>query len=254
MNKKILLVLILVMVTGGGLLLAQDFASMPKNTITVDIGPTLIGLGFKAAASGMGADEAGVDTKGFGIGAQYERQLLEKLSVGGRFAYLGFGLGMSDTDDSGGTAKYTMDISSFSIEGHVRFYPSADTFFLDGMLGYANLAVGFKGKYTYRSEIDGHKYAKEVSFTAPRDYLKLGAKIGWRIDFGDPGGFVFEPSFGYYTGVGLGDTLGKKLSKEITKLAGEPVDVSDTDEAFKYLEDIIFIGGPRLSLSFGWRF
>jgi len=239
---------------GGGVLLAQDgFDTMPKNTVTVDIGPTIIGAFFGSAGALVGGEEdAGVQTTGFGIGAQYERQLIEKLSVAGRFAYLSTGVGMSDT--SGGvTSKYTMDMSSFSIEGHVRFYPFNQVFFLDGMLGYANLAISFKGDFAYTDEYNRNQTVK-ISFTAPRDYLKLGAKIGWRIDFGSEGGFVFEPSFGWYGGIGISDTLGKTLSKEITKITGDKADLTDLDETFALLENYIFIGGPRLCLSFGWRF
>jgi hypothetical protein len=154
-------------------------------------------------------------------------------------------MGMSDSQ-GGSTVKFTMEFVSFSIEGHIRFYPFVRTFFLDGMLGYANLAINFNGEMFVTG--GGIKYREKVSLTMPRDYFKCGAKIGWRIDFGNHGGFVFEPSFGWYGGIPLGDTIGKKLSKE---LGG---DVTDIDESLKYLEEFMFIGGPRISLAFGFRF
>jgi hypothetical protein len=249
MTKKILLVLIIVAIfTGAGF--AQDFQSMPKNTITVDFGPTIIGLGIASAGSSMGGSDNGLSTTGFGIAAQYERQLLEKMSVGGRFAYLGTGIGMGDKDEN-----YALNISSFSIEGHIRFYPGGGAFFLDGMLGYANLAIGFDG--TMKIEERGREKTESVSFSVPRDYFKLGAKIGWRIDFGDAGGFIFEPSFGWYTGVGLGDTIGTGLVNTINKKYNGDLDketAKSLDDTIAILEDYIFIGGPRFCLSFGWRF
>jgi len=247
MKKGLFLVFILAMAVAG-IGFAQD------NTITVDIGPTIVGLGFASAGSSMSSSDNKVNSTGFGIAAQYERQLLEKLSVGGRFAYLDASVGMGNSG-AGYSQNYTMNISSFSIEGHVRFYPGANVFFVDGMLGYANLAIGFKGTMSIYE--GGSTVSETVSFSVPRNYLKLGAKIGWRFNFGRTSGFVFEPSFGWYQGVGLGDTLGTGLAKTIkNKYNGELTteDIKDIDDAFKILEQYIFIGGPRLCLSFGWRF
>jgi hypothetical protein len=231
------------------------FAAMPKNTITVDIGPTIIGLGIGIAGTALGGGE-GLSSSGFGIAASYERQLLEKLTVGGRFAYLGGGLGFADSTEDG-SASLSMKISSFSLEAHTRFYPWARNFFLDGMLGFANLSIGFSGSVSYKEENTGISKKETIAFDASRGYFKLGAKIGWRIDFGKQGGFIFEPSFGWYGGIGFGDTLGAKLVDDVKKTIGAEdieVDLTDVDPAFKYLENLIFIGGPRLALSFGWRF
>jgi hypothetical protein len=216
------------------------------NTITVDFGPTIIGAVYGGVGNLVGG-ETGLSSSGFGIAAQYERQLRENLTVAGRFAYLGFGFGTKMSEE-GLSAQLRMDISSFSIEGHLRFYPSADTFFLDGMLGYANLAMKFSGGVIVKED-SGPPAEEKISFGASRHYFKLGAKLGWRVDFGKPGGFIFEPCFGYYGGIGLGDTLGKKLSNNIE---GD-IDLTNIDPLFKILEGI-FIGGPRLSLAFGWRF
>jgi hypothetical protein len=217
--------------------------STPMNTVTVDIGPTIIGGVMKGAGSVIG--DSGLSSSGFGIGAQYERQIFDKLSVAGRFAYLGAGVGMADEQGSVKTSL-SLKLSSFSLEGHVRYYPWAGTFYLDGMLGYANMSMKFSGQV-----IDATTHnAINASLSVSRSYFKLGAKIGWRIDFGEPGGFTFEPSFGYYAGIGLGDTMGKRFSNGIT---GNP-DMGDLDTIFKYIEQLIFVGGPRLSLAFGWRF
>lgn len=228
---------------------------MPMNTITVDIGPTMYGLAFGLA--GVLLDEPGINTSGFGIAAQYERQIVDKFSLAGRFSYLGTGVGVVTTTEDG-KAVAEMRFTAFSVEGHARFYPWAETFYVDGMLGYANMSTTISGLVSYKDTNDITR-RETIAFTASRNYFEFGAKVGWRIDFGRPGGFVFEPSFGWYGGIGVGDTLGKKLSDDINKKllseGGEgDADMSETDEMFKLLENFVFVGGPRFSLSFGWRF
>jgi hypothetical protein len=249
--------------------------TMPKNTITVDLGPTIVGVGIGVAGNALSSGD-GIKTSGsFGIGAQYERQLLPKLSVGARFAYLGSSLGYNnvqkDSDSQSGvstTGTLTTDLSvrfsSFSLEGHARYYPFNETFFLFGMLGYARFTTAFSGKAVAEVEASGYgtikKEAVDVSFPASRNYFKLGGKLGWRITFGkNPrGGFVFEPAFGYYAGFSGSETIGTQLAKGISKAAGVDQDSEDIvkvlDPAFLLLENFIFVGGPRLSLNFGWRF
>jgi len=252
MTKKGLVMLVLVIFVAEWSFAQMDsetipentvFGIMPKNSITVDFGPTLYGL-FVAGMGNIIGEES-LSTAGFGIAAQYERQILEKLSVAGRFAYLGLGMGLAEESD-GLKAVLEMKFSSFSLEGHIRFYPVRETFFLDGMLGYANMSTTFSGEDIVTEY--GKEKKESVSFSASINYFTLGAKLGWRIDFGKQGGFVFEPSFGYYGGIGIGDTIGKKLANDV----GE--DMSEFDEVFTILENIILIGGPRLSLAFGWRF
>jgi hypothetical protein len=239
MRKKGLLAIIIAMFVGGMAFAQIDTVRMPANTITVDFGPTIVGAVFGALGDIIGED--GLSSSGFGIAAQYERQLFQQLSVAGRFAYLGFGFGVLQ-EESGIRAELDMDLSSFSLEGHVRYYPFGETFFLNGMLGYANLQAALSG------QVIAGGMREPVNFTASRDYVKFGGKLGWRISFGRSGGFTFEPSIGYYGGIGLGDTFGQKLYNEVGR------DVSEYDEVFTLLENFIFIGGPRVSLSFGWRF
>jgi len=246
MAKKCLLVSVLALFVAGGIFGQADFESMPKNTVTVDFGPTLVGATIKSLGDAMNDAGAGTSSSGFGIAAQYERQLLEKLSVQGRFAYVGGGLGFKEEN-----AVLEMKLNSFSLEGHARFYPfRRGVFFLDGMLGYANMATTFSGKAKYTDKNTGAKVIESVSVKASRSYFKYGTKIGWRIDFGTSGGFIFEPSFGWYGVAGIGDTFGKKL------FAGTDADkdaVAAYDDLFEVFE-ILGIGGLRLSLAFGWRF
>ncbi|MCL1927601.1 MAG: hypothetical protein FWG07_02265 [Treponema sp.] len=254
MAKKGFVLLVLVALVTGGVFAQTDFGSMSKNTITVDLGPTLVGVAI--GQIGKYIDEDGPSSSGFGIGAQYERQILPKLSIAGRFAYLRGDLGIVedgyDTDLLiNAKASLGINITSFSIEGHVRFYPGGETFFIDGMLGYANLSTSFSGE----AVVDGYgqKEIRSVSVTASRNYFKFGAKLGWRISFGKNGGFTIEPAIGYYGGIGMGDTIPKQLAKGIGDNIDEDAIVGFND-AFKMVENYIFIGGPRVTLSFGYRF
>ncbi|MDR0320112.1 MAG: autotransporter outer membrane beta-barrel domain-containing protein [Treponema sp.] len=265
MKKKILAVLVILAVAAGGAFAQTDFdqdgfETMPKNTIVLDIGPTLFGvswayLGTVATAS-EGADTDDISYSGFGISAQYERQLLERLSVAGKIGYLGVGIGVSAGEEDT-SINIDTNIASFTVEAHVRYYPFGGTFFLDGMLGYANMTLTSSGTISGKNENDETERFS-ASYTISRNYFNYGAKLGWRINFGRQGGFTFEPSLGWYGNVGLGDTFGKSLKKSLIKAAGEDIDFGDTFEDFdtmlEILENFIFIGGPRLTLAFGWRF
>jgi len=204
------------------------------NIITVDFGPTIIGIVIGSLPVGKE-----VDLSGFGISMQYERQLFERLSIAGRFAYLGSTVERSDND-----TKFTIDLSSFSLEAHPRVYPFGGSFFLDGMLGFANMSLGLKGDIKTKSD-----NSEPISGSVSRGYFKSGVKLGWRADFGEPGGFIFEHSYGWYNASGTGKTMGKQIEKKV----GEEID-SDVDKMFSAFEDYIFVGGPRVTFAFGWRF
>jgi hypothetical protein len=259
MTKKSLLMLVLAVVIAGSIF-AQSFASMPKNTVTVDVGPTIVGLALGQAGNLMGNIAEGlpkIDSTGFGIAVQYERQVLAPLGVAARFAYLGAGLngGLNLADpDSEATANTSarLDIKTISAEAHARFYPFAGrTFFLGGLVGFGNLSMD--GNLTVKVSNAGQIVNDEnVNASMQRNYAKVGAKIGWRMDFGRPGGFVFEPSFGYDHAIGLGKTFTTQLQENIT--GGTLGDVGDLDQVFNIIESYALVGGPRLTLGFGWRF
>jgi len=257
MTKKFVLILVLSVLTVGVVFSQTDFKGMAKNTVTADVGPTIIGAVIGVAGDMLGGG-TGLSSSGFGIGAQYERQLARKFSVAARFAYLAGGVGMSDSSDQGGTNINTslgIDMSSYSIEGHARFYPWGKTFFLDGMLGYANMAVKFSGNMIGTVEVGGVEQKQEVSVNmdASQGFFKMGAKIGWRISFGKNGGFTFEPAFGYSYGIGFGDSVGDQLSKQIKDKSGADIG-GGFNQVFDIVQNFIFIGGPRMTLAFGWRF
>jgi hypothetical protein len=253
-KKGLLFFVVLILATAGAFANESDDSS-PKNTVTVDFGPTIIGAAIGTVGSLMGdGEDTGVSTSGFGIGVQYEYQLFHNLSLAGRFAYLGGGIGISMSD---GPLKASVEarIDSISIEAHARYYPLGQTFFLDGMLGFASITLGLKGEVIVDDE-SGKPIKMGADLGVPRGYFKLGAKIGWRIDFGSPGGFVFEPSFGYYAGAGLGDTFGTLIAKKLNETMNSDQDLGTEglDQVFGLAESYVFAGGPRFSLSFGWKF
>jgi len=258
MAKKILLALVLSVCTAGAVFSQTDFKDMAKNTITVDLGPTIVGIIINAVGDVLGGAETGISSSGFGIGAQYERQLLKQLSVAARFTYLGGGLGFASSYTESGITVNTslgVDIRSFSIEGHARYYPLGETFFLDGMLGYANMKVIFSGDLVGTDQVSGASVGVSANMDASQGFFTLGAKIGWRIKFGKrKDGFIFEPSLGYVFGIGLGDTVWKKLEKQIRDKSGDDIEVDGFVPLFEIVQNFLFIGGPRFSLAFGWRF
>jgi len=255
MAKKGLLVLIIAVLAAGGTFAQSDYASMAKSTVTVDFGPTIAGFVVNPLSStieSMLENVSGIKTSGFSIAAQYERQLLKQVSVAGRFVY-----GGNDADftykqpDTIISATPVLNLTSLAVEGHARFYPFGETFFLDGMLGYAYLKAKLSG--TVVAKVGPISVAMPASASADNNYLKLGGKLGWRITFGNNGGLTFESAIGYYAGTALGDDLGKKVSAELKKAIGG-YEVVDIAEPFSLLENFILIGGPRVTLALGYRF
>ena len=226
MPKKIAISIIFVFVAGLGFS-QTNFERMPRHTITVDVGPTIIGMWLGALSGLLFLDDDGHrSSSGSGFALQYDHQVLQRLSVAGRFAYMGVNAS-NDAND--------VRVSSFSMEAHGRVFPAARTFFLGGMVGYGNLAVrGFNGDSV-------------IADRASMNYFKYGGRLGWRINFGRRGGFTFEPSLGWFNAVGFGNTLGARLYRD-------PEDVREFDNSVSILENFIFIGGPRVTLAFGWMF
>jgi len=257
MARKILVMAILAVCAVGTAFAQMDFEEMAKNTVTVDLGPTMTGAFFETFGNLLaGNDEEGSGSFGFGIGAQYERQLSEQFSVAGRFAYLGTGLVVSDAYIDEETRKekkapLEIDLTSFSIEGHVRFYPSGGIFFVDGMLGFAEMLADFSGYMIERVE-HTEGTAIPINADASQGFIKFGAKVGLRICFGSNGGFTFESALGYSYGIGLGDTIGQQLAQQMKNVG--KMDQKAFDDAYGMIENFIFIGGPRLVLAVGYRF
>jgi len=260
MTKKSLLMLVLAVVIAGSIF-AQSFASMPKNTVTVDVGPTVLALAFgqvvKIAEQIPDIDIPDIDATGFGIAAQYERQLLSQVSVALRGAYLGLDLGLRyGSTDNGLSLNLAgdMNLKAISAEAHVRFYPFAGSFFVGGMVGYGNLTMDLTG--TVSGTFMGGNRTDPLPSLGARNYAKLGARVGWRMDLGKPGGFVFEPSLGYDHAIGFDDSFSEKFqfSGDLANNTQVNVMVRDVGKVLDTLDSYVFAGGPRLTLGFGWRF
>ena len=214
MAKKTALVLGFLMFVNGTIFADNEENRLPKNIITVDMGltlPSFVVWGITGFTF-------------FGTAIQYERQILEKVSTIGRLDYRGISISGYD---------YKTSMSSISLEGHGRYYPEQGAFFLDGMLGYA--------VFSYSSGVNEPANLSH--------YFKLGGKFGWRIDFGKPGGLIFEPSFGYYGAIG-------RTYIEFIKDAGEVGGFFNQwlNQYFNYIVKGYFVGGPQFSLGLGYRF
>jgi len=245
-------------VTGGA------FAN--ENTVTVDIGPTIVGFAIPIVVNAIFTEGS---SNGVGIAVQYERQIFEPFSVAGRFAYMGFDAEatVDGTTDQGNEvkthAKYSP--SAITIEAHARYYPFSGeshlgkAFFCDGALGYAYMNSSFSADNTeFRASPLEDRKDTFGPVDAPRNFFKFGAKVGTKIVFGDNGGFVFEQTVGWDLPLGGGETLVDKFDKwNKEKPDDEKLDQDIVDTfngMFSALENFIFAGGPRVTLSIGWNF
>jgi len=170
--KKIyfsLMMTFIYLVTVNGYIFADDKnvkKIFPKNTIMVDMGLTPSSL----VTGGIKGDTF------LGAAIQYERQIANNVSAAGRFEYCGMDMTLKDGN--------TANLASFSAEGHGRYFPGGNIFFLDGMFGYAIC--------NYKDEV--------MNLTA--HYFKWGAKLGWRIGLAQPFKLVLEPVLGYSRAIG----------------------------------------------------
>ncbi|MDR2964664.1 MAG: hypothetical protein LBU88_02695 [Treponema sp.] len=214
--KKTAIILGLLVLINVSIFADDDYDSMPKNAITLDLFwlPTsLLVLSDSDFTGGMF----------WSTYIQYERHITEGMSLAGNIGYRSIG----------NIDGYIL--SAVSLEAHIRSYPGGKRiFFVDGMLGYALF------NYTEKGDNPKNIFSH---------YFKFGGKLGWRIDFGKPGGFILEPSFGYYIPVGR---------TRINSIEGD----GSLNDFFNFwlntMSEIIIqgfvVGGPQLSLSFGYRF
>ncbi|MCL2800357.1 MAG: hypothetical protein FWD28_01180 [Treponema sp.] len=184
MLKRLVFLLIFSLIICG-FIFAEETDAFPRNTITAS-------------------------TSFFGVGAQYEFQLNDAFSIGGRFEYKEIG-------------KY----SSWTVQGFGRYYPFTGTFFIDGMAGYSNLII---------------------SDNPITHHLNLYGRVGWRIDFGKPGGLTLEPTIGFFGLIG---------DNHIPSLNLQPsswnwfTNLALLGEAFTRM---VFSGGPVFTIGLGYRF
>jgi len=215
MPKQPLLLLVFLICAGGSVFSDDESAETvsPNNTITADAllsHSTLVAWGITG-------------TYWFGAAIQYERQIVDSASAAIRLEYRGVGITASDGSRT--------NLTGFSAESHGRYYPAQNIFFIDGMLGYANFIFADPAVYS-------------VSH-----YFKFGAKVGWRIDFGKPGGFVLEPSLGYYVAIGKTNIEFFEGTDEQSVFFNQFL-----NQLYGYIIRGYFVGGPQISLGLGYRF
>ena len=189
----------------------------PRHTITFDAGMTYATLQASIFSNDYDSDNNSI----FLITAlQYEYQFVKQFSLACRAEYV-----LLNNDNT--------EMTSMTIGAHARLYPKGRVFFLDGMLGYANLDSATNGKSMPTSH-----------------FFKQGWRLGWRIDFGKPGGFVLEPSMGWYR------IAGRLYTEPNTGEEGSFLYwMSNFSNSFNnYMIRNFFVGGPRVSIAVGGRF
>jgi len=104
-----------------------------------------------------------------GFGLQYERMLNANLSLGANFYYC-----FLEEEDKG-----------TGIEGFFRVYPWGKTFFIGVALGNGTIAHG---------EYDHYDSSSQKSVYVSKEYsgLAITPELGWKVDFGNAGGFYFQ--------------------------------------------------------------
>lgn len=215
MLKKFTLVFLCFLAANGYVFSQEKNAEIifPKNTIMLDAGLITSSLITWSI----------VGNPVFNAAIQYERQFSNILSAALRLEYR-----LMDFSSNIGSPA---NLSSFSAEAHGRYYPTGNIFFLNAMLGYA-----FFNYKVEPSNLMSH-------------YFKLGGKLGWRIDFGKPGGFVFEPSFGYYGAIGDSNINIVEEIDDATSFFNDLLNLM-----YSYLIKGYFVGGPQFALAVGYRF
>lgn len=109
---------------------------------------------------------------------------------------------------------YDINYSAISAELGFRGYPKGAPFFAGGMIGYTYLS------FNEKESVTAH-------------FFTIGGTLGGRIQFGTPDGFILEPAFSYYIPYGKSN-INNYFDNAVMKL--------------------LFAGGPRVSVSIGYRF
>lgn len=106
--------------------------------------------------------------------AGYEKSILPMLSIGAEAGINLFGISTGDS---------SFRVAPFFADAFVRWYPWKRVFFVNLGLGYQGSGMGMDSDLTY-------------------GVFHIKPQIGWKIDIGKAGGWIFE------TRVGIGQTVG----------------------------------------------
>ena len=246
-----------------------------KNIVSVDFNPLVSSIGLGQAFSLLNyiikeeyRELSEFKGSGFGIGIQYTRRLPNNLAAALRFDYLTtgpkfeFNGNIPDLNANKGDYQ-NFNFTTYFFEGHIRYYPLAKGFFVDGNLSFGNLIFNIDQKFTdniyvFERNNNGTVVLRNVpigveeKFSPAVSLIKIGPAFGLTESLGKNGGFTMEFSFGYQFGI--------PVSKSITDQLGDRFQffVDSDGEATKELldasEKFLFGGGPRLATTVGWSF
>jgi len=261
MLKKLILSLIIASLSIGNVIAEDSGGDKEKdkiayNTIIIDFFPMILGFTTPAVLKKVFGDNIS-KTSGFGIGAQYERNLTEKFSLAFRLDYFGDN---AETNISLRSFEISyINLFTIDFENQFRYYPKG-RFFIGALYGYTHLNIKMDGRADYTDDM-GIDLHDSFSLGIKRNSIKIGARLGWRIRFGQNKGFTLETSLGYDIGIVFGDDYINQFKKGIvgdqSYLFLQKMKVDGIDgvaNIFDIAENFIFMGGPRFSLSLGWSF
>ena len=253
----------------------SEWEKKAKNIVSVDFNPTVLAIGMGQAFSLLNyiikkeyREFSEFKGSGFGIGIQYTRRLPNNLAAALRFDYLTtgpkfeFNGNIPDLNASRGDYQ-NFNFTTYFFEGHIRYYPLAKGFFVDGNLSFGNLIFNIDQKFTdnifvFERNNNGNVVLRnqpigvEEKFSPALSLIKIGPAFGLTESLGENGGITMEFSFGYQFGI--------PVSKSITDQLGDRFQffVDSDGEATKELldasEKFLFGGGPRLATTIGWSF
>jgi len=158
MKKLTVLVIILTLAAGGVFAQSETETTTPKNTIYGGFG---FGVGLPFFVDGE-------------LFFSYEYAIIPQFSVGANISLqmypmaIAWMIGESIAGSIDGEDRRTINnFFGYIIEGQAHWYPAGKTFHIDLGVGYSN-----------------YVFSMHTILIAPG--------IGWRIDFGQPGGFIMN--------------------------------------------------------------
>jgi TolB-like protein len=160
--------------------------------VTADVWNWVYGEFFPG--NNYGGSTLNVKNKLLGFGMRYERKLISRISVGGRF-YLCIPVELEvqegKTSEAFDEIKGEIDAGYFyGIDAFFYFYPWR-WIFLGVGVGYHH-----SNNYIYSDSMDYYNSFRGGAFyTAYRNGIKITPEIGLKLDFGEDGGFCINLGF-----------------------------------------------------------
>jgi len=213
MPNRLILIITLVLIIKSTVF-TQENVEFPRNSLSFDA----LALLSSSVATGILSFADGTGAVLLNMSGQYEYQLSENFSLAARLEFKMFNF------------VEIINLSSVSMEMYGRYYPSGKFFFLDAMAGYALF---------------------NMTAMPASHFFKYGGRLGWRIDFKEPGGFFIEPYIGYSGSFG-------KSNVDFNFGSSSGSDFSIINDIINSMYNFIikgyFVSGPMTGLSIGYRF